>query len=90
METSKETKSKEKSIPLNNFLLPLLFIVFAIIFEMANFLYLGFRNADDNLMVLPSYFLFDLAIILMLAGLIYVMQNKIAVQILYYCLCNAH
>ncbi len=84
METSKETKSKEKSIPLNNFLLPLLFIVFAIIFEMANFLYLGFRNADGNLMVLPSYFLFDLAIILMLAGLIYVVQNKIAVQILYY------
>ena len=84
METSKETKSKEKSISLNNFLLPLLFIVFAIIFEMANFLYLGFRNADGNLMVLPSYFLFDLAIILMLAGLIYVVQNKIAVQILYY------
>lgn len=77
-------KIKEKEISTNNFILPFLFMVFAIIFEMANFLYLGFKTVDGSLMVLPSYFLFDLAIILMLAGLIYVVHNKIAMQIVYY------
>ena len=77
-------KIKEKEISTNNFILPLLFIVFAIIFEMVNFLYIGFKDVDGNLMVLPTYFLFDFAIILMLAGLIYVVHNKIIMQILYY------
>ena len=79
-------KIKEKEISTNNFIFPALFIFFAIIFEMANFLYLGFRNTEGSLMVFPSYFLFDFAIILMLAGLIYVVHNKIAMQILYYLL----
>ena len=77
-------KLKEKEISTNNFILPFLFIVFAIIFEMVNFLYIGFKDVDGNLMVLPTYFLFDFAIILMLAGLIYVVHNKIIMQILYY------
>lgn len=77
-------KIKEKEISTNNFLLPFLFIVYAIILEMANFLYLGFKDANGNLMVLPTYFLFDFAIILMLAGLIYVVHNKVAMQVLFY------
>ncbi len=79
-------KIKEKQLSTNNFLLPILFIIYAIILEMVNFLYLGFHDANGNLMVLPSYFLFDFAIILMLAGLIYVVHNKIAMQILFYVL----
>lgn len=77
-------KIKEKQVSTNDFLLPLLFIVFAIILEMVNFLYLGFRDADGNVLVLPSYFLFDLAIILMMAGLIYVVHNRIAMLVLYF------
>ena len=77
-------KDKEKEVSTNNFLLPLLFIIFAVIFEIANFLYIGFRDSNGSLMVFPSYFLFDLAIILMLSGLIYVVHNKIAMRILFY------
>ena len=77
-------KTKERTISTNNYLLPFLFIVYAIILEMVNFLYLGFRDSNGNIMVLPTYFLFDLAIIIMLAGLIYVVHNKIAMQVLFY------
>ena len=76
-------KVKEKKVLVNNFLFPLLFIVFAIILEMVNFLYLGFKDSDGSVMVLPSYFLFDFAIILMLAGLIYVVHNRVAVLVLF-------
>lgn len=77
-------KAKQKEISTNRFYLPLLFIGFAIIFEMANFMYMGFTNASGDLMVLPSYFLFDLGIILMMAGVIYVVQNQKAMLALFY------
>ena len=70
--------NKEKQVPLNRFILPLLFILFAIILEIVNFLYLGFRSSSGNIMILPTYFLFDLAVILMIAGFIYVVYNKTA------------
>lgn len=77
-------KVKEKQVPYNRFLLPLMFIVCAIILEIVNFTYLGFTNSSGELMVAPSYFLFDFAIILMIAGFIYVVYNKIASAILFY------
>ena len=77
-------KVKQKEISTNRFYLPLLFIGFAIIFEMANFMYMGFTNASGDLMVLPSYFLFDLGIILMMAGVIYVVQNQKVMLALFY------
>ena len=77
-------KSKIKEIDGYRAFLPLLFIVFAIIFETANFLYLGFTDSNGNLMVLPTYFLFDLGIMMIIAGIIYLVTNKIAMNVLYY------
>ena len=74
---------KEKTYSICRFYLPLLFIFFSILIEMANFLYLGFKDANGKLMVLPTYFLFDLAIILILAGIIYLISNKTASAIVY-------
>ncbi len=73
-------KAKEKQMPINNFLFPLLFIVCATILEMVNFLYL-FKGEGG--IVLPSYFLFDFAIILMLAGLIFVVHNRVAMLVMF-------
>lgn len=64
--------------------LPILFIGFAIILELVNFLYLGFTNSEGNVMALPTYFLFDLGIILIIAGFIYLVTNKIAMNVLFY------
>ena len=75
---------KTKEIDGYRAILPLLFIVFAIIFEMANFLYLGFTDSSGHLMVFPSYFLFDLGIIIIIAGVIYLVTNKVAMNVLYY------
>ncbi len=83
-DTGEKMKVKEKQVPYNRFLLPLMFVVFAIILEIVNFTYLGFTNSNGTLMVLPSYFLFDFAMILMIAGFIYVVYNKIASAILFY------
>ena len=79
-----KSETKVKALSSNRLVLPCLFIVFAIILELVNFLYLGFTNSQGRLMGLPTYFLFDLAIIVMIAGVIYVSYNKIAMQILYY------
>ena len=77
-------KSNEKVIKTNRLILPCLFVIFAIILEIVNYLYLGFTDSNGNIMYLPTYFLFDIAIIVMLAGVIYVSYNKIAMQILFY------
>lgn len=51
---------------------------------MINFLYLGFQNSNGDLLVFPTYFLFDLGIICMLAGVIYLVTNRVAMDVLYY------
>ena len=79
-----KSESRVKLLSSNRLVLPCLFIIFAVILELVNFLYLGFTNSQGRLIGLPIYFLFDLAIIVMIAGVIYVSYNKIAMQILYY------
>ncbi len=78
-----EEKSKEKKLSTNRIFLPILFIICSIILEIANFLYLGLKNSNGNLMFLPSYFLFDFAIIIMLAAFIYLLQNKYAMLVVF-------
>ena len=75
---------EEKQVSLNKILLPIMFVISAIILEITNFLYIGFTNSSGNRMALPTYFLFDLAIIIMLAGIIYIVRNKIASNIIFY------
>ncbi len=76
-----EENKNHKSLSTNRIILPVLFIFCSIILEIANFLYLGLRNSNGNVMALPTYFLFDFAIILMLAAFIYLLQNKYAVLV---------
>lgn len=86
--SKKEKKAKKekeratlKSEPLNRILLPILFFVFSIILEIANYLYMGMKDINGNIIVVPSYFLFDIAIILIISGFIYLVHNKIAMNI---------
>ncbi len=76
-------QKKYKNISTTRLILPGLFIVFAILFEVANFLYLGFRNSSGARMAFPTYFLFDFAVILIIAAIIFAVQNKYAVCVLF-------
>lgn len=77
-------KTKEKEISLNRIILPLVFIGFSICMEIVNYLYLGFRSVNGSLMVVPTYFMIDLAIIFMIGGLIFLCQNKVLQNIVFY------
>lgn len=79
-----EVKPKTKTYSTNKIFFPILFIVFSIILEMTNFLYFGFESSSGARMVLPTYFLIDFAVILMIAGLIFAVHNKIAMQIVFH------
>ena len=75
---------KIKTYSTNKIIFPLLFVFFSIILEMANFLYFGFETSSGQRMALPTYFLIDFAILCMIAGLIYVVHKKWAIQIVFY------
>ena len=69
-------RQKEIEISTNRIIIPIAFILCSIIFEVVNFLYIGFVNSAGNRMVFPSYFIIDLAIIIMIAGVLYLFKNK--------------
>ena len=71
-----EKKQKEVEISTNRIIIPFAFILCSIIFEVVNFLYLGFTNSEGKRMFFPSYFIIDLAIIFMIAGFLYLIKNK--------------
>lgn len=75
---------KAKMYSTNRFILPLMFIAFSIIFEIANFLILGFKTADGGLIVIPQYFLFDIAVILMMASFLFFLQHTAAISTFFY------
>lgn len=79
-----ENVKKTKTYSTNKIIFPILFILFSIVLEVVNFLYFGFESSSGARMAFPTYFLFDLAIILMIAGLIFVVHNKIVIQILFH------
>ena len=49
-------RQKEIEISTNRIIIPIAFILCSIIFEVVNFLYIGFVNSAGNRMVFPSYF----------------------------------
>ena len=57
-----KTKSNTSSIELNSYLFSLVYIVFALLFEVVQFSWLGFG-------ILPKYFLFDFAIMVVIASM---------------------
>lgn len=52
--------------------------------EIVSFVYFGFRNTDGSMIILPQYFLFDLSIITIIAGVIFLCQNKVCQNIVYF------
>ena len=81
---------RETTVSSNKVFLPLLFVGSSILMEIANYLYLGFKSSSGVRMVFPTYFMFDLAIILMLAGVIFLCQNKILQNIVFYLFISIH
>ena len=55
----------------NTYLIPLIYFVFALLFEVIQFLWMGFG-------VLPKYFLFDLATMIIGASIIFVIPTNVA------------
>ena len=80
----KEGIKNTREVDIYRICLPIMFIVFAILFEMVNFLYLGFADSSGNVMAFPTYFLFDLGIIAMIAGFIYLVTNRVAMNVFFY------
>lgn len=75
---------KSKTFSTNKIIFPILFILFSILLEIVNFLYFGFQSSSGARMAFPTYFLYDLAIICMIAGVIFVSHNKVAIQVLFH------
>lgn len=75
---------KTKSYSTNKIIFPLLFIFFSVLLEIVNFLYFGFESSSGSRMALPTYFLYDFAIICMIAAFIFIVHNKIAIQIFFH------
>lgn len=80
----KEGIKNTREVDIYRICLPIMFIVFAILLEMVNFLYLGFTDSSGNVMAFPTYFLFDLGIIAMIAGFIYLVTNRVAMNVFFY------
>lgn len=75
-------KTKDKIVSTNRLVLPILFFVSAVVVDLANLFYLGLNGG--GIFGLPTYFLFDISIILMLSALIYVCQNKFLMFLLFF------
>ncbi len=65
------TKVTTSSIELNSYLFSLIYVVFSLLFEVVQFAWLGFG-------FLPEYFLFDFAIILIIAFTIFILPGNAA------------
>ena len=74
-----------KTIKLNIILKPLLFVVFSFVFEIINFLWLKFRVTGNlnMIQILPNYIFFDLGVIIVIAGIIFV-SGKIGGNVVMY------
>lgn len=79
-----EATQKTKTYSTNKIIFPILFVVFSVILEIANFLYFGFETSSGVRMAFPTYFLIDIAIMCMIAALIFVVHNKIAIQVFFH------
>ena len=79
-----EELHKTKTYSTNKIIFPILFIVFSILLEIANFLYFGFKTSTGARMFLPTYFLIDFAVMCMIGALIFVVHNKIAIQVVFH------
>lgn len=65
------------TIKLNSYLFPLMYLVFSVVFEILQFLWLGFG-------VFPKYLFLDLGIILVISAIIFILPNNISKNIVMY------
>lgn len=80
-----DKKSLKKTFELNTLLKPLLYFVFAVFLEFINFICLSIYHASSiDFGIFPQYFLLDVGVILILTGIIYLVQNKIAQNVFFY------
>jgi len=77
IQLKKEKKQKDKADKVSYILYPLAFVVFAVIIEVVGFISLGLN-------AFPKYFMLDFGIILILAGIIFIVPSKKAKKILLY------
>ena len=79
----KNNITKSHEIPLNKILKPILYIFFSILLEIIQFLFLGFKK-NGSIQFLPTYFIFNLSVNLIVAGLIFVWNKKWVQNIFFY------
>lgn len=75
----------EKEVRISHVIKPAYFVVFAIILELVNFLWLGFTvtGSPETTQVLPKYFFLDVGFILFVAGIIFMLPRKGANAVFY-------
>ena len=73
----------ETKIKVSKIIKPFYFFLFAILIEMVNFLWLGFKTSSGAIQVFPTYAILDLAIYLIFASIIAIVPNKWGNAIMY-------
>ncbi len=76
--------SRKKTFSLNTLLKPIIYFIFAIVLEVINFTFLSEYSKYVTFGSFPTYFLLDVGVILVLTGILYLVQNKIAQNIFFY------
>ncbi len=83
---SEKLQEKPNEVRIAHLIKPIYFLIFGILLEMINFLWLKFKvtGNSDALQVLPKYFLFDLGFLLFFAGIIFVCKRNRVQNIFFY------
>jgi len=75
----------QKQVKISHLIKPIYFLIFAILLELVNFLWLDFRvtGHQEVRQALPTYFLLDFAFLMCFAGIIFLVPRKTA-NVFYY------
>lgn len=75
----------EKEVKVSHIIKPIYFMLFAIILEMVNFLWLGFNvTGSETIQFLPKYFILDFSFLLIFAGIIFVCPRIVSNIVFYF------
>lgn len=73
----------EKTVKVSHLIKPIYYCLFATLFEIINFLWLRFETSGGGIQILPTYFVLDLAVFVIVAGIISVLPRKGANAVMY-------
>jgi len=70
----------QKKVRISDLIKPVYFLIFTILLEMVNFLWLGFTVTGNSnvLQVFPKYFFLDFGFLMFIAGIIFLCKRKVA------------